>query len=52
MQSWCFKAFEADSGLKVSDEEDDYDELDGFDEDMILGYVASAQATAEYCGIA
>ncbi|MCI1734243.1 MAG: hypothetical protein LKM30_00695 [Bacilli bacterium] len=46
------KAFESDSGLKVSDEEEEYDELEGFDEDMILGYVESAQATAQCSGIA
>lgn len=46
------KAFESDSGLKVSDEEEEYDELEGFDEDMILGYVECAQATAQCSGIA
>jgi len=45
------KAFESDSGLKVSDEED-YDELEEFDEDMIHGYVECAQATAQCSGIA
>lgn len=45
------KAFESDSGLKVSDEED-YDELEEFDEDMILGYVECAKATAQCSGIA
>jgi hypothetical protein len=46
------KAFESDSGLKVSDEEEEYDELEGFDEDMILDYVDCAQATAQCSGIA
>ena len=46
------KAFESDSGLKVSDEEEEYDELEEFDEDMILGYVECAQATAQCSGIA
>lgn len=46
------KAFESDSGLKVSDDEEEYDELEGFDEDLILGYVECAQATAQCSGIA
>ena len=46
------KAFESDSGLKVSDEDEEYDELEEFDEDMILGYVDCAQATAQCSVIA